>query len=93
MHQATRPGHGRIYLEVIFAPMNETESNSVDLRVSRSISLRGTRKLELIGQIFNVFGRDNLQAAWVTNALSDQFDRIRQAFNRQQGEVAIRFAR
>ena len=66
--------------------------NSVDLRVSKSISLQGTRKLELIGQVFNVFGRDNLQATWVTNALSNQFGQIRQAFNRQQGEVAIRLA-
>ncbi len=66
--------------------------NSVDLRVSKSMSLGRTRKIEVIGQIFNVFGRDNLQAVWVTNAQSDQFGRIRQAFNRQQGEVAIRFA-
>ena len=27
MHQATRPGHGRIFLEVIFAPMDEKEFN------------------------------------------------------------------
>jgi hypothetical protein len=66
--------------------------NSVDLRVSKSISLGQTRKIELIGQVFNVFGRDNLQAAWVTNSLSNLFGQIRQAFNRQQGEVAVRFA-
>jgi hypothetical protein len=72
--------------------ISKNDYNSVDLRVSKSISLRGTRKLELIGQLFNVFGRDNLQATWVTNALSNQFGSIRQAFNRQQGEVAIRFA-
>lgn len=62
------------------------------MRVSKAFSLGGAQKLELIGQVFNLFGRDNLQAAWVTNALSNQFGRIRQAFNRQQGEVAIRFA-
>ena len=72
--------------------IDENNYNSVDLRVSKSISLRGTRKVEIIGQVFNIFGRDNLQATWVTNALSDQFGRIRQAFNRQQGEVAVRVA-
>jgi hypothetical protein len=66
--------------------------NSVDLRVTKSIALRGTQTIEVIGQLFNVFGRDNLQATWVTNALSNQFGSIRQAFNRQQGEIAIRYA-
>jgi Carboxypeptidase regulatory-like domain len=72
--------------------IDKNDYNSVDLRVSKSMSLGGRRKVELIGQIFNIFGRDNLQAAWVTNALSNQFGQIRQAFNRQQGEVAIRLA-
>ena len=72
--------------------VNTNEYNSVDIRVSKSVALRGTQKLEVIAQAFNVLGRDNLQAAWVTNALSNQFGRARQAFNRQQGEVAIRFA-
>ena len=66
--------------------------NSVDLRVSKSISLGGRQTIEVIGQVFNVFGRDNLEAAWVTSALSNQFGSIRRAFPRQQGEVAIRFA-
>ena len=66
--------------------------NAVDLRASKAIALGGTRKIEIIGQVFNLFGRDNLQAAWVTNALSAQFGSIRQAFGRQQGEVAIRYA-
>ena len=60
--------------------------------MSKSISLRGTQKIEVIGQVFNIFGRDNLQPVWVTNALSNQFGSIRQAFNRQQGEVPVRFA-
>ena len=72
--------------------IDTNEYNAVDVRISKSIALRGTQKLELIGQVFNLFGRDNLQAAWVGNALSNQFGRIRQSFNRQQGEVAIRFA-
>jgi hypothetical protein len=40
--------------------------------------------------VFNLFGTDNLEAAWNTNALSDSFGRILQAFNRQQAELAVR---
>ena len=72
--------------------IDQNSYNSLDLRVSKSITLGSTRKLELIGQVFNIFGRDNLQNVWVTNALSNQFGQIRQAFNRQQGEVAVRLA-
>jgi hypothetical protein len=72
--------------------IDTNDFNSFDVRASKSFALGGMRRLELIGQVFNVFGRDNLAAAWVTNALSNQFGRSRQAFNRQQGEVAIRFA-
>ena len=61
-----------------------------DMRASKSFSLGGNRKLELIGQVFNLFGTDNLEAAWNTNALSDSFGRILQAFNRQQAELAVR---
>jgi hypothetical protein len=63
-----------------------------DMRVSKSFPLGDNRKLELIGQVFNVFGTDNLQADWVTNALSNAFGRSLQAFNRQQAELAVRFA-
>ena len=60
------------------------------MRASKSFSLGGNRKLELIGQVFNLFGTDNLEATWNTNALSDSFGRILQAFNRQQAELAVR---
>ena len=72
--------------------IDTNDYNSFDVRASKSFVLGGMRRLELIGQVFNVFGRDNLAAAWVTNALSNQFGRVRQSFNRQQGEVAIRVA-
>lgn len=72
--------------------IGENDFSSVDLKVSKSFAFAGTQRLELIAQVFNVFGRDNLQAAWVTNALSNAFGQIRQALNRQQGEVAIRYA-
>jgi hypothetical protein len=72
--------------------IDTNDYNSIDLRASKSISVWGTQTIEVIGQVFNILGRDNLQGAWVTNALSNQFGQIRQAFNRQQGEIAIRFA-
>jgi hypothetical protein len=71
--------------------INTNEYNSVDMRVSKSLAVAGLGRAELIAQVFNVLGRDNLQAAWQTNALSDAFGRIQQALNRQQAEVAIRF--
>ncbi len=57
----------------------------------------GGKKLELVAQVLNVFGTDNLLAsggagAWVENALSDAFGRVLTAFNRQQAELGVRFA-
>ena len=70
--------------------------NSFDARVSKAIRLGDGRKLELIAQIFNVFGTDNLlppgAGSYVENALSDAFGRILSAQPKQQGEVAIRYA-
>ena len=70
--------------------------NSVDVRVSKAFGLGG-KKLELVAQVLNVFGTDNLLAsggggAWVENALSDAFGRVLTAFNRQQAELGVRFA-
>jgi hypothetical protein len=65
-----------------------------DLRVSKAISAgRGTR-VELIGQVFNVLGRDNLgglSSQYITNVRSDAFGRILTSLPRQQGEVAVRY--
>ena len=72
--------------------IDENTYNSVDMRVSKAFPLGGNRRVELIAQVFNVFGTDSLQAAWVTNALSNSFGRILQSFNRQQAELAVRFA-
>jgi len=80
-------------LALISASQIDTNKyNSLDMRVSKSFALGGNRRLELIGQVFNVFGTDNLQADWVTNALSNAFGRSLQAFNRQQAELAVRYA-
>ena len=65
----------------------------LDLRLSKALSIGGERRLELIGQVFNVLGTDNLGGVgtgWVTNALSDSFGRILTALPRQQGELALK---
>jgi hypothetical protein len=53
--------------------------------------------VELIAQVFNIMGIDNLVASggvggYVNNALSDSFGKILAAGNKQQAEFAVRFA-
>jgi hypothetical protein len=79
-------------LPIAASQIDTNRYNALDMRASKSFSLGGRRKLELIGQVFNVFGTDNLEAAWNTNSLSDSFGGIRQASNRQQAELAVRVA-
>jgi hypothetical protein len=71
--------------------------SSIDIRASRAFRLGGNRKVEVIGQVFNLLGTDNLIASggvgsYVSNALSDSFGKILTSGNRQQAEVALRFA-
>lgn len=82
--------------------LDSNDYNAVDMRVNKSFALGEHRKLELIVQVFNVFGRDNLAASggaggqngvppgWTLNVRSDAFGRINQAYNRQQAELAVR---
>ena len=78
--------------------IDTNDYNALDVRVTKSLPLGGGRKLDLIAQVFNVFGTNNLLASgggaggWVTNALSDSFGRILTALNRQQAELAVRVA-
>jgi hypothetical protein len=76
-------------------PLSQIDTNefaSLDVRVSKAFSLRGRHTFELMAQVFNLLGRDNLQPSWSTNALSNAFGRIQQALNRQQAELVIRYA-
>ena len=68
------------------------EYYGLDVRASKSFSLSSTRKIEAIGQVFNLLNRNNLLAAWTTNALSNAFGTIAQAANMRQAEVAVRFS-
>ena len=72
--------------------------NRFDLRASKAVTF-GTRRVEFIAQVFNLFGRDNygvgVTAAWQSpyqeNVLSDAFGRILEVQPRQQAELAVRF--
>ena len=71
------------------------EFNAVDLRASKAITLGGGRRVDLIAQVFNLFGSDNNGGAgvnnYVLNALSDAFGTINTVRPRQQAELAVRF--
>lgn len=69
--------------------------NRFDVRLSRGFSLSGGRRLDLIAQVFNVFGTDNLGgvgSGWTVNALSSSFGRLLEAQPRQQAELAAKFS-
>ena len=78
-------------------PESQIDNNRLsqfDLRVSKAINTGRGTKVELIGQVFNVLGRDNLgglSSQYITNVRSDSFGRILTSLPRQQGEVAVRF--
>ncbi len=78
-------------------PASQIDTNEyrrLDMRASKSLAAGGDRKLELIAQVFNVLGRDNLGgvgSGWVTNALSDAFGRLLAAQDNRQAELAVRF--
>jgi hypothetical protein len=77
-------------------PVDQIDRNTLyrfDVRGSKAIPLGGGRKVELIGQVFNLFGRTNLGGVgsqYHTNARAATFGKILTAQPRQQGEVAIR---
>lgn len=81
------------------SPVTESQIESsalsiADLRVSKSIKLQGTMKLDLVLQVFNFLNTKNLQDQYaggrVNNALSASFGRILTARPMAQGEVAAK---
>ena len=84
-------------LAPIAASQIETDRySSVDVRFAKAIRVGGQTRLELIAQVFNVLGTDNLNAPFsggqVTSAVSSSFGQILTAKNRQQAELAVRLA-
>jgi len=76
-------------------PVSQIGTNeyySLDVRASKSITISAGRRVEVIGQVFNLLNRTNLLAAWQTNALSSSFGVISSAANKRQAEVAVRFS-
>jgi len=72
--------------------IDSNEYGSLDVRVSKSVRVQGRHTLELMAQVFNLTGRDNLRETFGSNALSNAFGRVTQALNRQQAELVIRYA-
>ncbi len=84
-------------------PLSQIESNrynQLDARISKDISIREGYKLEVIGQLFNVFGTNNfggVGSTQQTNASTGSatspgtFGTFSVAQPKQQGEVAVRF--
>ena len=72
---------------------NSNDYKRFDIRASKAIGLPGRKRVELIGQVFNLFGRTNLGgigSSFNTNALSNTFGQLSTAQPRQLGEIAIR---
>jgi hypothetical protein len=70
------------------------EFNRFDVRVSKAFSLASNRRIDLIAQVFNLFGTDSYGIGafpWTRNALSNSFGQINTVQPRQQGELALRF--
>jgi len=78
-------------------PESQIDTNQLrrtDVRVTKGFAIGGTRKIELVGQVFNIFGQDNLGgigSSQSNNATASTFGQIVSAQPRQQGEIAVRF--
>ena len=75
--------------------LQSSNFNRFDIRVSRSINIGGVRSVDLVAQVFNVFGRDNLVGGTgggaVNTATSNAFGKYTIAAPRQDAEVGISF--
>jgi hypothetical protein len=69
--------------------------NRFDIRVSRAVAIGGTRSIDLVAQVFNLFGRDNLVGGtggtFINNSLSASFGKYSVAAPRREAEVGISF--
>ena len=83
----------RATLKLAPIPASQLDSsrfNSVDVRASKPIFTREARRIDVIGQVFNIFGVTNLTGGTTTRADSSNFGRILGASNLQQAELAVR---
>ena len=75
---------------VAASQIDTSRFNSVDLRASRPLFIHQEKRIDVIGQVFNVFGVTNLTGGNTTRADSANFGRILGASNLQQAELAVR---
>lgn len=81
----------------LFSPVNGSQIqnssfNSFDFRLLESFRLGESKRLEVYGQAFNLFGRVNYTNSTITTTVtSATFGQASAASNRQQGELAARF--
>jgi len=71
--------------------ISTNEIYSLDMRVNKAIALRGSRKVDLVLQVFNLLNRTNLTGNWQTNARSPKFGVVESAGPMRQAEIAARF--
>jgi outer membrane receptor protein involved in Fe transport len=75
--------------------LQSSDYNRFDIRLSRSIAIPNGRSVDLVAQVFNVFGRDNLiggtGGTFINSAVSNSFGRYTVAAPRQEMEVGIQF--
>ncbi len=73
--------------------IDSSRFNSFDLKLTRAFSLGEKRRIEVIGQAFNLFGVTNLTASSGNTAAANSanFGKILGASNLQQAELAGRF--
>ena len=73
------------------AQIDSSRFTSFDFLVSRSFFVHEQRRIELRGQVFNLFGTTNLTGSTTTSGASANFGKILGAANLQQAELAVRF--
>ena len=71
--------------------IDSSSFNSLDVKLSRPIFTREGKRIDVIGQAFNLLGRTNLTGAPNTSATSAGFGMITGASNLQQAELAVKF--
>lgn len=70
--------------------LDSTRFSSVDLRASKTFTVNGSRRLELLAQVFNIFNTVNLSGLQA-NALATTFGQASRASAGSQAELAFRF--
>lgn len=89
--------HWRVNTEGLSAiPSSQIQSsfyNQLDMHINKDVRITERVNLQIIGQLFNVFGTDNFGGVGSTqqsNASSSSFGTISSALPRQQAELAAR---